>query len=140
MAMEWKNLINGMRLRKKTEKTKRVLTIKQREVWWAKIGKNIGSEEYGKHENFTRPIVVIRRLTNDLVLVVPTTTKIKENNDYFHTVSFFEKVKQKKINVTIMILQLVISIKRVLNKIGIIDKNSFQQIQEKLVKIVGPTS
>ncbi len=127
-------------VKKKTEKTKRIITLKPREIWWVKIGKNIGSEEYGKNENFTRPVVVIRRLTRDLVLVVPTTTKIKEDNDYFHTVSFFEKVKQKKISVSVMILQLrVISIKRILNKIGIIDKGNFRKIQEKLVKIVGPT-
>ena len=127
-------------VKKKTEKTKRIITLKPREIWWVKIGKNIGSEEYGKNENFTRPVVVIRRLTRDLVLVVPTTTKTKEDNDYFHTVSFFEKVKQKKISVSVMILQLrVISIKRILNKIGIIDKGNFRKIQEKLVKIVGPT-
>ena len=127
-------------VKKKTQKTKRVLTLRQREVWWAKLGQNIGSEEYGKNSNFTRPVVVIKRLTRDLVLIVPTTTKIKEDNDYFHTVSFFEKIKQQNIKVSVMLLQLrVISIKRVLNKIGIINKEEFKTIQEKLVKIVGPT-
>ena len=73
--------------KKKTEFNERKVGIKSRELFWVKIGQNIGSEEYGKGENFTRPVIIIRKLTHDLFLGVPTTTALK-HDDYFHTFEY----------------------------------------------------
>jgi len=114
------------------------LGIKPREIFWTKIGQNIGSEEYGKGKNFARPVIVIRKLTSDLFLGVPTTTKIK-SNDYFHKFNYNSK-KDGLIEVTAMIIQVkVFSIKRLMNKIGMINKNDFEIIIEKSKKLFGPT-
>ena len=114
------------------------LGIKPREIFWTKIGQNIGSEEYGKGKNFARPVIVIRKLTSNLFLGVPTTTNTK-NNDYFHKFSYNSK-QDGLIEVSAMIIQVkVFSTKRLMNKIGMINKNDFEIIIEKSKKLFGPT-
>lgn len=124
--------------KKITESRERKVGIKPRELFWVKIGQNIGSEEYGKGENFTRPVIIIRKLTHDLFLGVPTTTTAK-HDDYFHTFEYNYESKGM-VKSSAMILQVkVFSTKRLMNRIGIVDKENFKMIQEKIKKLVGPT-
>ena len=74
-------------VKKRTAKKQFKVTIKPREIFWVKIGQNVGSEEFGKNKDFTRPILIIRRLTSDLFVGVPLTSTIK-NNDYFHSFTY----------------------------------------------------
>ncbi|MGA1940709.1 type II toxin-antitoxin system PemK/MazF family toxin [Arcobacter sp. YIC-310] len=125
-------------IKKTTNKNKRKLGIKPREIFWAKIGLNIGSEKYGKDKHFARPVIIIRRLTSDLFIGVPLTSTIK-NNDYFHSFKYDNKQNGCVYN-SAMILQLkVYSIKRLMNKVGIVNKSDFNFIVEKCQKIVSPT-
>jgi mRNA interferase MazF len=127
------------KVKKETAKNKMKLSIKSRDIYWAKIGQNIGHEEYGKGKDFLRPIIVIRQLTGDLFIGVPTTTTVKEDNDYFHNINYTDKTNIK-INSTAMLLQLkVFSKKRLLNKIGTVHKQKFKIITEKLKSLIDPT-
>lgn len=86
-----------------------------------------------------RPVIVIRQLTGDLFVGVPTTTSLKDNNDYFHSLEYID-VSKKNIKSTAMLLQLrTFSKKRVLSKLGRVNKNDFEMIVKKLKKIVDPT-
>ena len=112
--------------------------IKPREIFWVKIGQNIGSEEYGKGKNFTRPVIIIRKLTKELFIGIPTTTTLK-TNDYFHQFEYHSK-KDGDIEVSAMILQFkVFSTKRLTNRIGMINKDDFEKILEKSRKLFAPT-
>ncbi|MEA2050088.1 MAG: type II toxin-antitoxin system PemK/MazF family toxin [Campylobacterota bacterium] len=126
-------------VKKTTQNKKRRLGIKPREIFWIKIGYNIGDEEYGKNENFTRPVIIIRKLTNGLFLGVPLTNTIK-NNDYFHSFEYDNKQNGITKN-SAMILQVKsFSIKRVLNKAGKINKDDFDKIVAKLQSLmISPT-
>jgi len=122
-------------VKKQTHLEKRRLDIKPREIFWAKIGQNIGDEEYGKGENFTRPVIVIKQLSRDLFLGIPTTTILK-HNDYFHTFEYRNK-QRGSIQNAAMILQLkVFSKKRVMNKIGMVHKKDFEEILIKARKLL----
>jgi mRNA-degrading endonuclease toxin of MazEF toxin-antitoxin module len=124
-------------VKKRTAKKQFKVTIKPREIFWVKIGQNVGSEEFGKNKDFTRPILIIRRLTSDLFVGVPLTSTIK-NNDYFHSFTYKHHTKGEITN-SAMILQVrTFSIKRVLNKIGKIEQLEFLEIIKKLQKIVTP--
>ena len=113
--------------KKITESRDRKVGIKPRELFWVKIGQNIGSEEYGKGDNFTRPVIVIRKLTHDLFLGVSTTTALR-NDDYFHNFKYNNKASGK-IFTSAMILQVkVFSTKRLMNRIGMVDKENFKMI------------
>ena len=126
-------------VKKTTHTSKMKLSIKPREIFWAKIGQNIGHEEYGKGKDFLRPIIVIRQLTSDLFIGVPTTTSKKDNNDYFHNINYTNKINEN-INSSAMILQMkVFSKKRLLNKIGTVNKQDFEIIRSKLKSLIDPT-
>jgi len=126
------------KVKKATHKIERKLTIKPREIYWLRIGQNIGHEEFGKGKDFLRPVIVVRQLTKELFIGIPTTTSTKENNNYFHNIQYTNK-KYETINSVAMILQFrVFSKKRLLNKIAMLDKKYFSEIIEKLKEIIDP--
>ena len=54
----------------------------EREVWWCRLGINVGFEQDGKGEYFQRPVVVLKKLNQFDMFAVPLTTNIKKNK-YF---------------------------------------------------------
>ncbi|MEA1982703.1 MAG: type II toxin-antitoxin system PemK/MazF family toxin [Campylobacterota bacterium] len=125
-------------IKKQTISKKINIGIKPREIFWVKIGQNIGSEEYGKGKNFTRPVIVVRKLTRELFIGIPTTTTLK-TNDYFHQFKYYSK-KDGDIEVSAMILQFkVFSVQRLTNRIGMINKDDFKKVVEKSMKLFAPT-
>jgi len=124
-------------VKKETQNSKRKLSIKSREIFWAKIGKNIGDEEYGKGKVYSRPVLIIRQLTNDLFIGVPLTTTLK-NNDYFYQFQF--NIKDGISKNSAMLLQLrAFSKKRLTSKIGKMNLTDFEEVQKKLIKLIVPT-
>lgn len=124
-------------IKKQTSLKERKLGIKPREIFWVKIGQNIGDEEFGKGEIFSRPVLVLRQLTQDLFIGVPITTAIKEN-DYFHTFEFETKKGISKNSA--MILQFrTFSKKRITDRIGKMNIEDFKKVQSKLLRIIVPT-
>lgn len=70
--------------RKKTlDVTKRNLLFKEGEIWWCSIGVNVGEEVYGKGENFRRPVVILKKLSHNSCIVMPTTTR-ERSGSWFH--------------------------------------------------------
>ena len=125
-------------VKQKTQKNKRLLGIRPRDIFWAKIGQNIGSEEYGKNDNFARPLIIVRKLTHDLFIGVPLTSTLKDN-DYFHSFEYENKTNGLTKN-SAMILQIrVFSIKRLMNKTGVINKDDFEKVIEKSRRLISPT-
>lgn len=115
---------------KKKQTDKRVLDerfyVYSREVWWCSLGVNIGSEVDGKNESFERPILVVRVLSNDGFLGVPLTSREK-NHPYAVTVHYETGVSFANIS------QLrLMSKKRMIRKIGMIDKKDFQMVLDRL--------
>lgn len=49
--------------------------VKTGEVFWCRLGLNIGVEQDGKGDNFMRPVVVLKKFSNQIVLILPLTTK-----------------------------------------------------------------
>ena len=126
-------------VKKHTQKKDFNFTLKPREIFWVKIGQNIGSEEFGKGKDFLRPVIVIRQLTSGLFIGVPTTTTLKEDNDYFHKINYTDN-SNKDIKGSAMLLQLkTFSKKRLLSKVGKINQIEFEAIKEKLKRIIDPT-
>jgi mRNA interferase MazF len=57
--------------------------VKERDFWWVSLGDNVGSEINGKGILFTRPAIIIKKLTNNFYLIAPTTTKEHVGSWYF---------------------------------------------------------
>ena len=50
---------------------------KERDVWWMSIGHNVGDEEDGKGESFSRPVFVVRGFSRQVFWGVPLSTTNK---------------------------------------------------------------
>lgn len=57
--------------------------FREREIWWASIGSNLGSEQDGKNNLFERPVIIVRAFSLDLFWAIPLTSKKKFGNYYF---------------------------------------------------------
>ena len=63
---------------------KRGLLFKEGEIWWCSVGRNVGEEVYGKGREFRRPVVILKKLTGNSCIVMPTTTKPRRGSWYHH--------------------------------------------------------
>ena len=105
-------------------------TFKQREVWWCNIGLNIGHEENGKNQDYSRPILILKKFNNHIFFGIPLTTQIKEKHYYY-------KIKFKDKEQCIMISQLrLFDSKRLINKMGDLSWMQFNQVREILRNVV----
>jgi mRNA interferase MazF len=97
------------------------------EVWFSFLGKNIGAEQNGGNNNFSRPVLIVNKFNNQMFWVVPLSTKQKRFDFYYN----FKDANDKKISVILAQLKLM-SIKRLERKISVVSKGDFDSIRKKL--------
>src|SRR3989338_1946056 len=61
--------------------------FKEGQMWWCSVGQNVGSESFGKGENFMRPILILKKLSSDLCVGLPLTSKEKTGT-WFTDITF----------------------------------------------------
>ena len=104
--------------------------IHEREVWWAAIGVNIGTEIDGKNQQYERPVLVLRKLGKEQFLGVPLTSKNKMG-------IFYTPVQYGEGNGTACISQIrVFSTQRLLRKIGKASTKDFEIVTKQLSKLI----
>ena len=102
--------------------------FKERDIWWVSIGVNVGFEEDGKHENFVRPVLILKKFNREIFLGVPLSTKLKDNK-YYVPISVRQEI------VSAMTSQIrVFSSKRIWNKLAELDYNDFSKVLLKVRK------
>ena len=99
-----------------------------RELWWASLGVNIGSEQDGSGENYDRPILILKGLSKETCIVLPLTSSLEKHKMRIP----IKKVQGKEASVLISQIR-VIDTKRLIYKIGFLDKNIFDNIR-KIIK------
>lgn len=55
------------------------LFYREGEIWWVRLGKNVGYELDGKSREFTRPVIVLKKYNQYSFLALPLTTAHKPN-------------------------------------------------------------
>ena len=55
------------------------LYFREGEIWWVRLGKNIGYETDGKSAEFTRPVIILKKYNHFSFLALPLTTVQKPN-------------------------------------------------------------
>lgn len=97
--------------------------VHPREIWWCSLGVNLGAEIDGKNENFERPVIVMRVYNKETMVILPITTRQKD--DQFH-----HKIQTTDKTVWVKLTQMrVISSKRLLRKIDILNEASFNTLR-----------
>lgn len=64
-------------------KDSQALYFKEKQVWWASIGQNIGVESNGKNQNFERPVIILKKFSAESFLAVMLSTKHKTGHYYY---------------------------------------------------------
>ncbi|MDD3263079.1 MAG: type II toxin-antitoxin system PemK/MazF family toxin [Candidatus Absconditabacteria bacterium] len=101
--------------------------INYRDVWYIKLGINVGYEQNGKTD-FKRAVLVIKKIGN-IFLVIPMTTKEKNNIYHYKLKSF-----KGKISWLILSQLRTVDKKRFIKKIGEISAEEFKIIKKNLSK------
>lgn len=67
-------------VKKKLDKKTGNSLFREGQIWWCSVGQNVGSETYGKGKIFARPVLVFKRLSAQLFIGIPLTTKQKKEH------------------------------------------------------------
>ena len=104
--------------------------IHEREIWWTSFGVNIGVEIDGKNNDFERPALIVRKFNRQMVWVIPTTLQAKDER-------FHEKFTLGDKEYYVVITQLrTVSTKRFLRKIGMMPKEDFKRVQQRIIEFL----
>ncbi|KKT21216.1 MAG: hypothetical protein UW04_C0008G0004 [Parcubacteria group bacterium GW2011_GWB1_43_8] len=100
---------------------------KEREVWMSNIGRNIGFEQNGSGDNFSRPVVIVKKFNNHMFWVTPLSTKQKDFDFYFNYIDS----NNQKVSAILAQMKLV-SVKRLKRKLYDIPNELFNEMKQKL--------
>lgn len=125
---EWNNIKQKLQMRVPPA------YVQDREIWFCKLGANIGSEQDGVGQEFLRAVIVVKRLSKSVCIVVPLTTKCKQ--DDFHFTFLFKRKKRIQRSSAIVSQVKLIDTKRFVYRIGVVTLKDFKEIKEKLIQLL----
>lgn len=117
-------------VKKKTDQKKIHPFFKEREIYFARLGFNIGHEQNGKGAYSVRPVLITKKFNKRLCWVIPL-SRVQKRGKYYFTFSFTKQVQS-----TAIVSQLrLIDAKRLERKLGNISKPDFDQLQKTIIKL-----
>lgn len=116
-------------LKKKVNKRDRIPLIKEGDLWWCHLGMNIGIESAGKHKNFSRPVLIIKKHNRNHLIVIPTSSRPKYGK-YYYKIIVEEKTSY------LMLSQIrIMDTKRVISKISRVKNETLTEIKKAVYEI-----
>jgi len=113
-------------IKKELENKELDLFFKQWDIWWISIWLNIKNESCWKWDFFRRPVLILKKLSSDIFIWIPLSTKIKKW-------TWFVNYKHKWLIQTALLYQIRMFNKvRFQRKIWEIDEKDFLEIKKRL--------
>ena len=111
--------------KKKINDRTKVPFYHMRELWWCSLGVNVGFEQDGSGEEDSRPVLILTALSKETFIGIPLTTspsvhKLRPS---------IGLVEEKEAHALLSQIK-VIDTKRLIRKIGQLDKKVFEQIRK----------
>lgn len=100
---------------------------KEGEVWMSSLGKNIGFEQNGSGDNFSRPVLVVKKFNNRMFWCIPLSTKQKEFDFYFN----YTDPNEQRVSAILAQMRLI-SVKRVKRKLYELNGGKLEEIKARL--------
>ena len=97
----------------------------ERELWWCALGVNIGFEQDGSEEAGNRPILVLKGLSAQTCVAIPLTTSTN-----IHPLRPSIGIVEDEEAHALLSQIRVIDTKRLIRKIGYLDKKIFEKIRK----------
>jgi len=107
---------------------KKLISFKNRDIFWMHIGKNLGYETFGKGDDFLRPVLVFKKFSRNTFLGIPLTTATKD--DIFHY-KFIIKNNNKTNYASLSQLR-IFDVSRMHDKLDKMSVKDFEELKKKL--------
>ncbi len=118
-------------LKKEIDNNKNIPYFREGQICFISMWINIWFEQNWKNDNFSRPVLIIKKFNKDIFLWVSLTTKKRISNYIFYIGEF----KNKK-NYAILSQLRLYSSKRLLSHIWWVTKNINDELKEKITKLL----
>ncbi len=125
-----KNFDEWNEIKKDISVKENIWTIKEREIYWLYLGKNIGYEQDGKDELFLKPVLILKIFNKHLFYGIPLTTKGKDNK-FYHKFEICDKE-----NYAILSQMRLFDKKRIHDRLGKIKSDEFNVVRQKLKELL----
>ena len=128
MKEKLEQFVSWAKLKIRIHLTEQKLFFKEREIWWASVGMNIGYEQNGKNETFERPILVLKKFNHEIMWAMPMTSQDKSDKGrYYYPIKYNEKCSY------LILSQLrIMSSKRLLRKVRTLSWKEFNDVRKKI--------
>lgn len=99
--------------------------VSEADIWWCSVGENVGVEISGKGQDFTRPVIVLKKFGRLAFFGIPTTTNTERQG------SWYVPFKHQGVAEVAMLTQArMFSYKRLSTKMGMLDEADFEKVKE----------
>ena len=120
---ELTEFLNWILLKARLHENAAMPSVREGEIWWAAIGKNVGVEINGKNEKFSRPVLVFKKFGRQSIFALPLTSKPHDGNWYIPI-----KFRQKD-SWVILVQARIISVNRLYSRMGMLSDYEFKKVQ-----------
>lgn len=128
--MYFKDFDNWNSLKKKINNLNKDLFFKEREVWWLRLGVNVGHELDGKGCEYARPFLILKKTGKYTFLALPFTRSKKNRKE--HVVVDFKGTRS-----TIVLSGIrVFDYRRLMKKMGRINSDTFHRIEKEFIQYI----
>jgi len=126
-----KNFDSWNEIKKKMSKEKKPRSFQEMDIFNVRIGKNVGFEQNGVGNQYVRPVLILKKFNKHFFFAIPLSTTTKKSPYNFE----FEFMEEKQ-SVALLSQLRNMDAKRLLNKIGKIKKDDFQELKRQLIEIM----
>jgi mRNA interferase MazF len=98
-----------------------------REIWWCRLGVNVGFEQDGSKRLFLRPVVIAHAFGPNICLILPLTASEQK-----HSLRISVGDVQGRQASALLSQMRVIDTRRLIEKVGFMDKQIFTELKKAL--------
>lgn len=124
-----KNFYGWIKLKEKLHFSNSAPKISEGDIWWCGFGENVGVEINGKSSRFSRPVLIMKKLSRQGFMGIPLTSQEKTGS-WYARFTFLEKTEYAAI-----CQARVMSSSRLYAKIGQIPKSDLNNIKQSFHKL-----
>jgi len=107
----------------------KIQRVRNGEIWWVGVGENVGVEINGKSEYYSRPVLVLKKLSRYGFMGVPLTSQAHEGSWYVP----FEF--QDRIETAVLAQARVFSVARLYGRIGQAPDSDLEKVREGFLRL-----
>lgn len=108
---------------------KKLQLVRQGEIWWVGVGENVGVEINGKSEYFSRPVLVLKKLSRYGFMGIPLTSQ-RHFGSWYVTFEF-----RGKKETAVLSQARVYSVSRLYGRIGQVPDSDLELVRNGFIKL-----